>query len=89
VVSLVEHNDVIDGYQAEIVTKGFKANEDESLADLEALVREEIVAYLSSHDSADGEFRRGLEKHILHAIKRQIGKAPTVLVVVGGVTTTT
>lgn len=89
VVSLVEHNDVIDGYQAEIVTKGFRANEDESLHDIEALVREEIVEYLSSHDTADSDFRKGLEKHILHAIKRKMGKAPTVLVTVNGVTSTT
>ncbi len=89
VISLIAHNDTVDGYQAEIVTKGFRTNDTASQEELESRVREEVVAYLSSHDSAEQGFRKGLEKHILHGLKREFGKAPTVLVVMNSVTTTT
>lgn len=89
VISLVEHNGVVDGTQANIATKGFRIEEHGSQEWLESLVREEILAYLSSHDSADEGFRKGLEKHLLYAIKRELGKAPTIMVTMTDVISTT
>lgn len=85
VVSLVEHNGVIDASQAGIVTKGFRMEDEDSRQQLENIVREELQAFVRENDSSTPDFRRNLERSILHAIKSELGKAPTVLVTMNAV----